>query len=73
MDRAELDHVRQPLGNYWWVTRPKRKLDQMPEVLATIAQEALGKERTGQRQRHLIPNPDPDATSDLVNAPVCWM
>ncbi len=35
--------------NYWWVTRPKRKLDSVPEVLATFADISLNQEWTGQR------------------------
>ena len=26
--------------NYWWVTRPKRKLNSIPEVLAAFAEYA---------------------------------
>lgn len=39
--------------NYWWVTRPKRKLDSVPEVLSTIATIALNQEWTGERESHL--------------------
>ena len=35
--------------NYWWVTRPKRKLDSVPEVLSTFADISLNQEWTGQR------------------------
>ncbi|MDD7219781.1 MAG: restriction endonuclease FokI C-terminal domain-containing protein [Clostridia bacterium] len=35
--------------NYWWVTRPKRKLDSVPEVLATFADISLNQEWTGQK------------------------
>ena len=35
--------------NYWWVTRPKRKLDSIPEVLATFAEISLNQAWTGQR------------------------
>ena len=35
--------------NYWWVTRPKRKLDSIPEVLATFADISLNQEWAGQR------------------------
>jgi hypothetical protein len=35
--------------NYWWVTRPKRKLDSVPEVLTTFADISLNQEWTGQR------------------------
>lgn len=34
--------------NYWWVTRPKRKLDSIPEVLATFADISLNQEWAGQ-------------------------
>ena len=35
--------------NYWWVTRPKRKLDSVPEVLAAFADISLNQEWTGQK------------------------
>lgn len=39
--------------NYWWVTRPKRKLNSVPEVLAGIAEVSLDNEWQGQRDTHL--------------------
>ena len=39
--------------NNWWVTRPKRKLNSIPEILATVAQTALNQEWQGQRDTHL--------------------
>lgn len=39
--------------NYWWVTRPKRKLNSIPEVLATFANLSLNQEWEGQRDSHL--------------------
>jgi len=39
--------------NYWWVTRPKRKLNSIPEVLATFAEISLDQEWQGQRDSHL--------------------
>lgn len=39
--------------NYWWVTRPKRKLNSIPEVLATFADLSLNQEWSGQRDSHL--------------------
>jgi len=39
--------------NYWWVTRPKRRLNSVPEVLATIADVSLNQEWQGQRGVHL--------------------
>lgn len=39
--------------NYWWVTRPKRKLNAVPEILSVIAEEALDEEWKGQRNTHL--------------------
>ena len=39
--------------NYWWVTRPKRKLDSVPEVLATFADISLNEEWDGLRESHL--------------------
>lgn len=34
--------------NYWWVSRPKRKLDSVPEVLAAFADISLNQEWKGQ-------------------------
>lgn len=39
--------------NYWWVTRPKRKLNSVPEVLAAFADLSLNQEWEGQRDTHL--------------------
>lgn len=39
--------------NYWWVTRPKRRLNAVPETLAAFAEIALNKEWAGQRESHL--------------------
>lgn len=39
--------------NYWWVTRPKRKLDSIPEVLAAIAGTALNEQWEGHLGAHL--------------------
>lgn len=39
--------------NYWWVTRPKRKLNSVPEVLAAFADMSLNQEWEGQRNSHL--------------------
>ena len=39
--------------NYWWVTRPKRKLNSIPEVLAAFADMSLNEEWDGQRNSHL--------------------
>lgn len=39
--------------NCWWVSRPKRKLNSVPEVLASFAQVALNQEWEGQRTTHL--------------------
>ena len=39
--------------NYWWVTRPKRKLDSVPEVLSTIASAAMGVAWQGERATQL--------------------
>lgn len=39
--------------NYWWVTRPKRRLNSVPEVLTIIADSALNQEWKGQRGSHL--------------------
>lgn len=40
--------------NYWWVTRPKRKLNSIPEFLAVFAEEILDQEWTGVREHHLL-------------------
>ena len=39
--------------NYWWVTRPKRRLDSVPEVLATFAELSLNQQWNGQRSSHI--------------------
>lgn len=39
--------------NYWWVTRPKRKLNTIPEILASVASVALNEEWGGDRKLHL--------------------
>ncbi|WP_416178089.1 restriction endonuclease FokI C-terminal domain-containing protein [Dialister sp.] len=39
--------------NYWWVTRPKRRLDSIPEVLAAFADISLNQEWEGQRGTQL--------------------
>lgn len=39
--------------NYWWVTRPKRKLNSIPDVLATFSEMSLDQEWQGQRESHL--------------------
>ena len=39
--------------NYWWVTRPKRKLNSVPEVLSTFAELSLNQQWEGQRTSHL--------------------
>ena len=39
--------------NYWWVTRPKRKLNSIPDVLAVFAESAMQDAWIGQRGMHL--------------------
>ena len=39
--------------NFWWASRPKRKLNSVPEVLAVISAISLDQEWEGQRSRHL--------------------
>ena len=39
--------------NYWWVTRPKRRLNSVPEVLATFSDISLNQEWIGQREIHM--------------------
>lgn len=39
--------------NYWWVTRPKRKLNSIPEVLAAFSNVALAAQWSGDRKVHI--------------------
>lgn len=39
--------------NYWWVTRPKRKLTSIPEVLAVFSDVTMGRPWQGARDLHL--------------------
>lgn len=39
--------------NYWWVTRPKRKLNSIPEVLAAFVSISLNQEWQGQIGSHI--------------------
>ena len=39
--------------NYWWVTRPKRKLNSIPDVLAVFAESSMSATWLGQRDSHL--------------------
>ena len=39
--------------DYWWVTRPKRKLNPIPEELAAFSSVALGKKWVGNRESHI--------------------
>lgn len=39
--------------NYWWVTRPKRKLNSVPDVLGVFAENALNEVWSGQRDSHV--------------------
>lgn len=39
--------------NYWWVTRPKRKLNSIPDVLSTFAELSINEAWLGQRSTHL--------------------
>lgn len=39
--------------NYWWVTRPKRKLDSIPSVLAAFANISLNQQWEGQRNKQI--------------------
>ena len=38
------------MQDYWWVTRPKRKLNPIPEELAAFCSTALGKKLTMNRE-----------------------
>jgi len=40
--------------NYWWVTRPQRKLNNIPGVLMCCAEVSLNQEWTGNRNVHLL-------------------
>ena len=40
--------------NYWWVTRPKRKLNSIPEVLAAFSNVALAVQWSGSRNIHIL-------------------
>lgn len=40
--------------NYWWVTRPKRKLNSVPDILSVISHNALNEEWEGERDSHLM-------------------
>lgn len=39
--------------NYWWVTRPKRKLNSIPDVLAVVAESTTEAIWVGERGTHL--------------------
>ncbi len=39
--------------NYWWVTRPKRKLNSIPEILAVFAGATLEHQWDGSRNLHI--------------------
>ena len=39
--------------NYWWITRPKRKLNSIPEVLAAFSSVALAAQWSGDRNVHI--------------------
>ena len=39
--------------NYWWVSRPKRKLNSVPDVLSLFAEISLNQEWIGMRGTHL--------------------
>lgn len=39
--------------NYWWVTRPKRKLNSIPEVLAAFSNVALSVQWSGSKDVHI--------------------
>ena len=41
------------MQDYWWVTRPKRKLNPIPEELAAFCSTALGKKWTRNRDSHI--------------------
>lgn len=41
------------MQNYWWVTRPKRKLNTIPEELAAFCSTALGKKWARNKASHI--------------------
>ena len=52
--------------NYWWVTRPKRKLNSIPEVLATFAdlRAELSAAPTAKAIKEEMSQPDMDDDDD---------
>ena len=40
--------------NYWWVTRPKRKLNSIPEILGAFSNVALSAQWSGDRNIHIL-------------------
>jgi len=40
--------------NYWWVTRPKRKLNSIPEILAAFSNVALSAQWSGDKKIHIL-------------------
>ena len=40
--------------NYWWVSRPKRKLNSIPEVLGVFSNVALSAQWSGSRKIHIL-------------------
>ncbi|MDM5337374.1 restriction endonuclease FokI C-terminal domain-containing protein [Fictibacillus enclensis] len=41
------------MKNYWWVTRPKRKLNQVPEIFAAFMAANVEEEWRAEREKHL--------------------
>ena len=39
--------------NYWWVTRPKRKLNPVPEILSVFAETTLEHQWDASRNLHI--------------------
>lgn len=40
--------------NYWWVTRPKRKLNSIPEILGAFSNVALSAQWSGDKRIHIL-------------------
>ena len=62
------------MQDYWWVTRPKRKLNPIPEELAAFCSTALGKKWTRNRDSHIefetISNAKELSTTVLTSTPI---
>ena len=39
--------------NVWWFSRPKRRVTEIPSIIASVMSEAVGQEWSGNRKAHL--------------------